>query len=439
MLILYHILTTLGFIIFLPVLHLLKNKQYFKDRLGLNPPDLPTSAADRLWVHALSVGEVLSAIPLLEELKNRYPSKEIILSTKTFTGLAVARKKLSDTVDYVISMPLDFWWSALKMIRNINPMIFVLIETDIWPGLISMLKKRGVKTILVNGRVSPRTQKSYRRWRFLIKNVLRQLELALMQTELDKYRISQGGMFENRVKVTGNIKFDRPWKPLNAIKRNQWLQLLNLTNGIIWVAGSTHYPEEEIILKIFGQVVKSFPDLSLIIAPRDANRFGEVYNLAKHCGLKAIRKTQLPIKPHTPVSSTAQSSILPKEAEIYNVFILDTIGELGQVYGIADVAFVGGSLAPRGGHNLLEPAFFGVPVLFGPYIHNFTAMSELMIEFGGGKMVANESELLNVMIELLSNKDKIDKMGKGARECVKQNQGAVHRVVGILESYIEIS
>jgi 3-deoxy-D-manno-octulosonic-acid transferase len=436
MLIIYHLLATLGFIIFFPVLYLSKNRKHFKESLGLNLPDLGPSAAGRVWVHALSVGEVLSAIPLLEALKNKYPSREIILSVKTSTGLDVARQKIKDNVNYVLPMPIDFWWSAQRMIRTINPIIFILIETDIWPGLLSLLKKRGIQTILVNGRLSPQTEKAYRRWRFLIKRVLQMLRLALMQTELDKYRISRGGLCQDKVKVTGNIKFDKAWKPLDDMKRNRWLKLLNLKNGLTWVAGSTHYPEEKIIFNVFGQVLKSFPDLSLIIAPREANRFDEVYNLAKDCGLKVIRRTQLPIKPTISVSSALQVRVLGAEKQKYNVFILDTLGELGQIYGLADVAFVGGSLAPVGGHNLLEPAFFGIPVLFGSHTYNFTTMSELMIKYRGGKMVADESELLNVMVELLSKKTKRDEMGKRAKECVDQNQGAIDNVVRILEPYI---
>ncbi|MBW2006225.1 MAG: 3-deoxy-D-manno-octulosonic acid transferase [Deltaproteobacteria bacterium] len=411
--------------------------------------------AGRLWVHALSVGEVLSAIPLLEALKNKYPSREIVLSVKTDTGLDVARKKLKDTVNYLLPMPLDFWWSARRMIKNINPIIFILVETDIWPGLISLLKKRGVKTILVNGRLSPQTAKSYRRWRFVIKRVLQMVELFLMQTELDKRRIIKGGLCPDKVKVTGNIKFDRSWIPLNNKERDRWLDLLNLKNMLIWVAGSTHHPEEKIIFNVFSQLRKYFPDLSLIIGPREAHRFDEVYNLAKDCGLKVIRKTQLSVDQTATVSPISQARALrggpPASPEYrrvgrwragnqkYNVFILNTLGELGQVYGLADIAFVGGSLVPKGGHNLLEPAFFGIPVLFGPYTYNFTTMSELMIKYKGGKMVADESELLNVMLELLAKKSKRNEIGKRAKEFVEQNQGALDKVMGILEPYIEMS
>jgi len=445
MLIFYHLLATLSLILFFPFFYLLKNRNRFRERLGLHLSDINQSRAGRVWVHTLSVGEVLSAIPLLEALKNEHPSREIVLSVKTATGLDIARKKLKNTVHYVLPMPLDFWWSARRMIKNINPIIFILVETDIWPGLISLLNKRGVKTVLVNGRLSPHTAKSYRRWRFFIKRVLKMFELVLMQTEIDKRRIMKGGLDPDKIKITGNIKFDKSWSPLNNKERDKWLNLLNLKNMLIWVAGSTHHPEEKIIFSVFRQLSKSFSNLSLIIGPREANRFDEVYNLARDYGLKVIRRTQLSV--HQPAIAPYTSSVGAEKPgrdgragnQIYNVLILNTLGELGQVYGLADIAFVGGSLAPKGGHNLLEPAFFGIPVLFGPHTFNFFTLSELMIKYKGGKMVSDESELLNVMSELLAKKSKREEMGKRAKEFVDQNQGALARVMEILAPYIEMS
>ena len=419
MFILYHVLATIVLILSLPV-YLAKKRARLKEGLGLNLPDLGDPSVGRLWVHALSVGELLSAIPLLEALRNRYPSREICLSVKTASGLEVAKERVKDKVDYLLPMPLDLWWSVRRMIESIKPTLFILVETDIWPGLISSLNEGGVKTILVNGRVSPRTGKSYMRWRFLIKRVLRLIELFLMQTELDKDRIMRGGVPPYKVKVTGNIKFDRGWRPLKDQERDRWLRLLNRKDGRIWVAGSTHHPEEKIILNVFGQLLKSFPYLSLIICPREAHRFDEVYYLAKDLGFRAVRKSELPAEDHE-----------------HNVFILNTLGELGQVYGLADVAFVGGSLAPIGGHNLLEPSSFGIPVLFGPHTHNFTTMSRLLIRCGGGIMVSDESELFHVTAELLGQKGKREQMGKRARQFVKQNQGALDRVMEILKPYIE--
>ena len=418
MFILYHVLATIVLILSLPV-YLVKNRGRLKEGLGLNLPDLGDPGVGRLWVHALSVGELLSGIPLLEALRNRYSSREICLSVKTASGLEVAKGRVKDKVDYLLPMPLDLWWSVRRMIDNIKPTVFILVETDIWPGLISSLKEGGVKTILVNGRVSPRTGRAYEMWNFLFKRVLTLFELVLMQTELDGFRIVRGGISPEKVRVTGNIKFDQKWMPLTKREREDWLALLDLKNGLIWVAGSTHHPEEKIIFDVFGQLLKSFPDLSLIVCPREAHRFNEVYCLARDSGFKVIRKTELPVQDGK-----------------HNLFILNTVGELGRIYGLADVAFVGGSLTPFGGHNLLEPASFGIPVVFGPHTFNFHDMSRLMLDSGGGKRVNDETELLRAMEELLEQEDKRAEMGKCAKAFVEQNQGALDRVMKILEPHI---
>ena len=420
MLIIYHFLTTFALIVSSLPFFLLKKKASLKERLGLNLPCLGEAAVGRLWVHALSVGEVLSAIPLLEALRSRYPSRQIVLTVKTATGLALAAERVKDKADHLLTLPLDFWWSVRRIINSVRPSLFILVETDIWPGLISSLKKRGIKTILVNGRISPRTGKAYKRWRFFVKRILGLFELLLMQTELDKSRILKGGVSQDRVTVTGNIKFDRKGKPFTRQERERWRDLLNLKNGLTWVAGSTHHPEEKIIFNVFGHLLKSFPMLSLLICPREAHRFDEVYHLARNLGLRAIRKTELPVKTKT-----------------YDVFVINTIGELDEVYGLADVAFVGGSLAPMGGHNLLEPACFGIPVVFGPHTFNFDAMSRLMIDCGGGRRVHDESELLHVMEGLLGRANERQYIGKRAKEFVEQNQGALERVMALLEPYIE--
>jgi 3-deoxy-D-manno-octulosonic-acid transferase len=422
MLLFYHLFVTITLILLFPLLYPLKNRFRLGERLALRLPNLGESAEGRLWVHALSVGEVLSSIPLLKALKREYPSRELVLSAKTATGLEIARQRLGGIIDYLLPMPLDFWWSSRRIINTVQPALFILVETDIWPGLIGSLKSRGIKTILVNGRTSPRTGRSYARWRFFMKQVLGELEECLVQTEIDRQRIMKGGLPPDRVKVTGNIKFDRKWNSMTHADRRRWCALFGLKDCPIWVAGSTHYPEEVIILKVFGELLHSLPDLALIIGPREAGRFDEVYELALRNGFKVIRRTDLPAKQHG-----------------YNIVILDTLGELGRVYGLADVAFVGGSLVKRGGHNLLEPASFGIPVLFGPHTYNFAAMSQSLISDGGGRVVADEYELLRSMAELLGDRDERKRMGTRARQFVEHNQGALGRVLGILKPYIEIS
>jgi 3-deoxy-D-manno-octulosonic-acid transferase len=249
--------------------------------------------------------------------------------------------------------------------------------------------------------------------------VLNQFELMLMQTELDESRILKTGVSRDKVRVSGNIKFDQKWEPLDSQELQRWHELLGVKEGLIWVAGSTHDPEETIIFNVFEKLIEVFTNLSLIICPRETSRFGEVASLAQHRGFNAIRRTRL-----------------PSQGETYNVFVLDTIGELSKVYSAADVAFVGGSLTPFGGHNLLEPASFGIPVVFGPYTFNFDAMSRSLVACGGGKRVVDESDLLSVMRELLGREDLRRQIGERAQAFVEGNQGALEKVMAVLEPYI---
>jgi len=420
MLFFYHVFVTITLIILFPVVYPLKKKVRLRERLGLVIPDLDQQVQKRLWVHALSVGEVLSSVPLLEALKREYPSKELTLSVKTATGLEIARQRLGNVVDYIVPMPLDFWWSSRKIVNAIQPALFILVETDIWPGLMASLKKRGVKTILVNGRISPRTARLYAKYQLFMRRVLNQFELCLVQTEIDRQRMRKGGVPPNRIQVTGNIKFDISWASMTRSDQQNMSRVLGLQDHMVWIAGSTHHPEEETILKVFGELAHTFPNLTLIIAPRDAKRFEAVYKLAQESGFNVIRKTEL-----------------PTEKNDHTVIILNTLGELGLVYGVSDVAFVGGSLVEKGGHNLLEPASFGIPVLFGPHAYNFVTMAELLSSNGGGRVVADEQELLRNMERLLGDKGERERMGRRAQGFVQQNRGALHKVLGILRLYIE--
>jgi len=420
MLLFYHLFVTIILIILFPLLYPVKDKIRLRERLGLVRADLAQPVQKRLWVHALSVGEVLSSVPLLEALKREYPSRELALSVKTATGLEIARQRLRGIIDHIVPMPLDFWWSSKKIVHTIQPALFILVETDIWPGLMALLNKRGVKTILVNGRISPRTARSYAKYQPFMKRVLKELELCLVQTEIDRQRIRQGGLPPNRIKVTGNIKFDISWASMARSDQQRMNKVLGLKDRMVWIAGSTHHPEEETILKVFGQLVHAFPNLTLIIAPRDAKRFEDVYKVAQESGFNVIRKTEM-----------------PAENNDHTIIILNTLGELGLVYGVSDVAFVGGSLVETGGHNLLEPASFGIPVLFGPYTYNFVTMAQLLTSNGGGSVVADERELLRNMEKLLRDKEERKRMGKRAQEFVQQNQGALDRVMRILRPYIE--
>jgi len=412
---LYHILWTIAFLVCTPFALLLRNERLL-ERLALNLP--PASLGeDNIWIHALSVGEVISALPLVSTLSRKYPDRGIVFTVTTVKGIAVARKELEGTVKAVIPMPVDSWLCVRRMVRYIKPSVFVLVETDIWPALIAYLKRMGIKTILINGRISPRTYKSYQRFPFLVRRMFKPLELCLMQSDLDRDRLILSGIESPQKVVTiGNIKFDREWKTMGDEKRSGLLRSLGFdSEDTIWVAGSTHPGEDEIMLKVHKRLRSSFPSLRLILAPRKIEQSDEILKKAQDMGLKATLRSEL-----------------PEYGELHDVLILNTIGELGRIYGLSKVSFVGGSLVPFGGHNLLEPASFGCPVVFGYHTHNFVLMSDLLVEAGGGMRVHDGEELHEVLSKLLADSDIRHRMGMQAKEFVEKNKGALDRGVSYI-------
>lgn len=418
LLFLYHFAWTLCLIPLLPFLPWLKTHRLVR-RLAL---DLPARAAkgETIWIHALSVGEVLSALPLVEAISQRFPAENIAFTVTTRQGMEIARRKLSSRVQMLLPMPLDFWWSMLRMIRHIRPKLFILVETDLWPGLLNHLAKRKIPAVLVNGRVSPRTLKSYRKFRFFISKVLDGFRACLMQTALDRARLLQTAIAAEKVKSLGNIKFDRDYAPVNEKERRDWLEAFGLSEeDPIWVAGSTHPGEEEAVIEVFRQMQPAFPGLRLIIAPRRLERAEEVRRLAQTRGLTVVMRTAI-----TPGSPS------------FDVIVLDTMGELGRLYAIAHISFVGGSLVPEGGHNLLEPASFGCPVLFGPHTDDFKIMAEDLIEAGGGIRVSDAEQLSQAVRALLSDPQERLRIGENASRFVESNRGALERVVNEIEVFL---
>lgn len=364
-------------------------------------------------MHALSVGEVLSAVPLVSGLRRVHAERDLVLTVSTKQGLALARKEMGGMVADLCGMPMDFWIPMEKMIRQIRPAVFVLVETDIWPGLLDLLKRRGVGTLLVNGRISPKTFSAYRRFSPMSRSLISRLDLCLMQTELDRGRLTDLGVPERKVLVGGNLKFDRPHSPLSPEERKRWATILGLEPGSpVWVAGSTHEGEEEAVFQVFQAALARFGRLRLILAPRRIERGERIRAQARKMGLDTVLRSELPA-PGPPG----------------RVIVLDTLGELERIYGLGDVSFVGGSLVPFGGHNLLEPAGFGVPVLFGPHTHNFALMSEMLVDAGGGWRVEGRDGLLRALTDLLENRALRERMGEKARAFVAGNRGAVDRAV----------
>jgi len=411
---LYHLLWTPLLAFFMAIAWPLKNRR-ISERLALKLPSAPLEEGN-IWVHALSVGEVVSALPLINALNQKYQDRDVVFTVTTSKGMALARSRLKGKAKALFTMPVDNWWSVRRAVGYVRPSIFILVETDIWPGLVHYLREKGVRTILVNGRISPRTFRSYRMFSFFVQKMLAPFESCLMQSELDRERLLRIGTDPEKVFTVGNIKFDRDWAPMGVKERENRLGLLGLgPENLIWVAGSTHRGEEEVLLGVLGKLMPSFHGLRLILAPRRIEESQDIRNLARNMGLKAVLKTEL-----------------SKNGHPYDVLILDTLGELGRIYGLGMLSFVGGSLVPLGGHNLLEPASFGCPVLFGPHTHNFVAMSEALIESGGGWRVQDGKELYEAMKTLLKDPDKLSRMGRSAKEFVEKNQGALKRVMSYI-------
>jgi 3-deoxy-D-manno-octulosonic-acid transferase len=387
-------------------------------RLGYLPLSFNFDGEESIWIHAVSVGEVLTARALLPQLRERYPRLRIFLSTTTITGNQVARTNVHD-VDGVFYFPLDLPPIVRRTMRVVKPRLFVMMETELWPNLLRACRSAGVKTALVNGRISLRSFPRYRLARGFFRRVLADVDRFCMQSEESARRIVEIGADRDRVSVTGSLKFDSLEIP-GAVAdrgRNRVLRYFRISQDRpVVIAASTLKGEEETVLEAFQRIRAIWGNALLIIAPRKPERFEEVERLAKKPGWRVARRTELAVDAEPRV----------------DVVILDTIGELAQLYQVATVVFVGGSLVDAGGHNILEPAVFGKPIVFGPHMHNFTEISRTFIENRGAVQVQADAELENVLVELLSDPVKRAGLGAAARALVEANRGARARTLAVI-------
>jgi 3-deoxy-D-manno-octulosonic-acid transferase len=356
-----------------------------------------------IWVHAVSVGEVMAAHPLIRELKKMYPANKLILSTVTVTGNYTARQRVPEA-DAVFFFPFDYPWIVRRVIRRINPRIVLVAETELWPNFFRELKQTGIPSAVINGRISPHSYKNYMRLRAFFRQVFNEVTLFCMQSREDASRIKEIGADPKRVMVTGNLKFDQ------KIVTNTSSPVKLPEGSKVITAGSTHRGEEAALLDVFRRLRERFPELVLILAPRHPERFDEVEGLVNRAGYDCQRRT------------------LPK-GTIRDVLLLDTIGELRSFYGICDIAFVGGSLVKVGGHNLLEPAAMKKPVIFSRYMFNFKEISEALISAGGGILVRDKEELYLQTEKLLSDRELAHQIGNRAFSIIEANSGAAKRTI----------
>jgi 3-deoxy-D-manno-octulosonic-acid transferase len=414
----YNVLITLAFLITLPFtpLLLLRGERFWAglgQRLGQYPTNLISSKTPRpLWIHAASVGEVRSVRALSEQLKRRFPERAIVLSTLTHTGNLIARQ--NPAIDKVFYLPLDLWWAARRALAIFDPAVLIFVETEIWPNLLRQAHHKGVPTILLSGRVSEKSFRNYSRFDWFFRRVFRLLIACGMQSEVDRQRIISLGTAPNRVSISGNLK----QTAVSNDDRDPNKQ--KPTGSSIWVVGSSHRGEEEIVCAAFKLLKQRFWELRMVLAPRHPQRFPEVEKLLAASGLSFEKKSRME----------------DKWDFLQDILFLDTLGDLESFYAEADFAFVGGSLVDAGGHNLLEPARCGKPVFFGPYTSNVSLLAKKLRQNGGGFEVRNAEDLVREMTALLIDPQKRRLASDKAYEAAAGDNTVINKSLKIVATYL---
>ena len=424
MYVLYSVLTLLALTIASPwfLYQALRHGKYIgslRQRLGDLPVSINVDGEPSVWIHAVSVGEALTAKALLADLRARYPRLKLFLSTTTIAGQQVARRSLQH-VDAVFYFPFDFTWVVRRVVDRVNPRLFVMMETEIWPNLLRECRARQVKTVIINGRISARSYPRYRLVRPFFRHVLTLVDRFCMQSDESARRIIDLGADPARVTVTGSLKFDSldlPTPTSHGKPLERVLRFFNLAPGRpVIVAGSTLRGEEAALLQAFAHVRTLHPNALLILAPRHPERFAEVDRLARDAGFETARRSDLAIDAE------------PREA----VVVLDTIGELAQVYQLGTAVFVGGSLENHGGHNILEPAIFGKPIVVGPHMQNFREIAETFLANDAVVQVPDSAGLESALLSLLGDPVRRARLGAAARALVEANRGAKDKTLAIV-------
>jgi 3-deoxy-D-manno-octulosonic-acid transferase len=427
MYVLYSVLSVVALVIASPFLayQAVRHRKYvrsLRQRLGYLPLSFNIDGDESIWIHAVSVGETLTARALIGELKTRYPGLKLFLSTTTMTGHEVARA-LTD-IDGVFYFPLDWGFTVRRTLDVVRPRLFVMMETEIWPMLLRECRERGVATMLVNGRISKRSFARYTFVRRFFRRVLDDVERFCMQSEEAARRIVALGADPARVVVTGSLKFDSldwPGVGPHGQSRDRVLRYFRLSPGRpVVIAASTLRGEDQAALEAFRRVQARWPDALLIVAPRHPERFEEVTRLAAEEGFRVVRRTSLPVD----------------QSPDADVVVLDTIGELARLYQIASVVFVGGSLVDAGGHNILEPAMFGKAIVFGPHMHNFAEISAEFLRGSAAVQVSSTRELGECLVDLVGDGVRRASLGAAARAIVEGNRGAKARTMAVITALL---
>lgn len=419
---LYDIAFLIFSIFYLPTL-LFKGKLHgnFLERFGIYDRDKQNALAsgrDTVWIQAVSVGEVSLCRKLIPLIREKFPGRKIVLSTITKTGNALAKKLFSkDAV--IIYFPLDLSFIVKKALSLIKPKLYIMVETEIWPNMLREISRLSIASLIVNGRISDKSFGRYTMARPFLKGILKKVSAFCVQSKLDAGRMISLGAPANKVMVTGNMKFDITAPP-DAGSAQKMKEGMNLQyDEELFVAGSTHKGEEEIVVAAYRELVKNFPRPRLVIAPRHIERAGEVEDIVNRSGFKAVR-----------ISRMNSDSPAP---DAQSVFILDTIGQLNDFYSIATIVFVGGSLVRHGGQNPIEPAVLGKPILFGPNMFNFKDVADIFLTNAAALQVSGKADLIEKARLLLNDAEKRLSLGYNAKNAVFKNRGATEKNLEIIE------
>jgi 3-deoxy-D-manno-octulosonic-acid transferase len=392
----------------------------FVERMGFKGWS-PRGQERPLWIHTVSVGEVLSTVPFVRALKGRCPGLPIVISSITPAGRAMAQKTFQEG-ERITCFPFDYPIPVWLALRNMNPQSFLHTETEIWPYFLLMLGRRDIPTAIVNGRLSAASCERFGYFRFFLKRVLRSVRVFAMQSRIDCYRVIRIGADPRRVYLTGNMKFDVP-EPKKAEENRRALrrEMGFGEKSLVLVAGSTHEGEEEILLDVYAELKKEVPHLKMLLAPRHPERCGDLERICGKQGVLNERRTRR--RGMGDLDGT-------------DVLLLDTMGELAQAYATADIVFVGGSLVPIGGHNPLEPVMYKKPVLFGPYTDKIADTVRALLEVGGGIRVRGREDLFEASRRLLEDPAQREAVGRSAFRILEENRGATERNLAILRPFL---
>lgn len=423
---------TLSFTLLLPAIALrllwrsLKAPDYrrrWAERFGVFPAAAWPS--EPVWIHAVSVGEFLAALPLIKALQTQYPHIPLVITTTTPTGSERVRAVLAESIQRQrilhVYAPYDIPWAINRFLYQVRPRLLIIMETELWPNQLHCCAEQKVPTMLVNARLSQKSARGYQRFSLLTRQMLADINHVAAQNVSDGERFVELGLDKNKLLITGSIKFDLELSPeikqKSSLLRQSWSQN---EKRLVWLAASTHPGEDEMVLKVYAQLKKSFLDLLLVLVPRHPERFDVVYRLCVEQGFVVQRH-----------SDTQNINGRP------DIVLGDTMGELLAFYGACDIAFVGGSLVPVGGHNMIEPAAWGKAIVSGHHLHNFPEISSLLASSGAMHICRDEVGLLDILYQLLSEPQNRLQMGCQAKILAEQNRGALQKLLTLIDRVLE--